>query len=204
MSRSALIYTAIAAIAIAVVSFVVTRDPARPLPATMENRADLEGLRKGTMKKLAFHPVPKPVGKSAYVTETGGEATLADHAGKYVLLNFWATWCAPCRKEMPMLSALQDEFGGDHFEVLTIATGKNMPQAMEKFLSDINVTNLPLHRDPKSALAREMAVLGLPVTLILSPDGHEIARMLGDADWASDSARAIIRALIAPPTSVQQ
>ena len=196
MSRFALIYTAVAAIAIAVVAFVALRDPAQPLPQTLENRAELEGLRQGTMKKLAFHSAPKPSGKAEYVTEDGAKAVLADHAGRYVLLNFWATWCAPCRKEMPMLSALQAEFGGDDFEVLTIATGKNMPQAMDKFLTDIGVDNLPQHLDPKSALAREMGVLGLPVTVILDPQGFEIARMLGDAEWDSDSARAIIKALI--------
>nr|WP_235857779.1 TlpA disulfide reductase family protein [Marimonas lutisalis] len=148
------------------------------------------------MKKLAFHPAPKPAGTAAYDTAEGGKATLADHQGRYVLLNFWATWCAPCRKEMPMLAALQDEFGGDRFEVLTIATGRNNPAQMQKFFDEIGVTNLPLHRDPSSALAREMGVLGLPVTVILAPDGTEIARMLGDAEWDSDSAKAIIRAVL--------
>ncbi|MDU8926136.1 TlpA disulfide reductase family protein [Alisedimentitalea sp. MJ-SS2] len=150
------------------------------------------------MKKLIFHPAPKPAGTAPYDTATGGKASLADHNGRYVLVNFWATWCAPCRKEMPGLAELQTEFGGDRFEVLTIATGRNKPQAMKKFFDEIGVTNLPLHQDPRQALAREMGVLGLPVTVILAPDGTEIARMVGDADWGSDSGRAIVRALIGP------
>ncbi len=196
MSRSALIYTALAAIAIVAVAAFALRDPAQPLPTTLENRAALEDLREGTMKKLVFHPAPKPVGTSAYETESGAKATLADHKGRYVLLNFWATWCAPCRKEMPMLAALQEDFGGEDFEVLTIATGRNNPAQIKKFLDEIGAASLPQHRDPSSALAREMAVLGLPVTVILSPEGAEIARMTGDAEWDSESARAIISALI--------
>lgn len=100
-----------------------------------------------------------------------------------------------------MLSELQTEFGGDDFEVVTIATGRNPPPAMKTFFEDIGVTNLPLHRDPKSALAREMGVLGLPITVILNPDGQEVARMRGDADWASDNAKDILRTILGRPTS---
>jgi thiol-disulfide isomerase/thioredoxin len=158
-------------------------------------------LREGDMKKLNFHSEPKEVSQVAFTLEDEtGSATLADYQGKYVLLNFWATWCAPCRAEMPMLSALQDEFGGDDFEVLTLATGRNSPKGIEKFFADAGITNLPRHQDHKQALARQMGVLGLPVTIILNPEGQEIARLLGDAEWNSDSARAIVAALLAPTT----
>ena len=196
MSRSALIYTAIAAIAIATVGYVALRDPATPIPATLENASELEALRDGTLKKLNFHAAPKPAGKASYTTADGSSATLSDHAGRYVLLNFWATWCAPCRKEMPGLEALQKDFGGEDFEVLTIATGRNPLQAMKKFFGDIGVENLPLATDAKQELAREMGVLGLPVSVILDPQGFEIARMTGDAEWDGESGRAIIRALL--------
>ena len=95
-----------------------------------------------------------------------------------------------------MLSELQSEFGGDSFEVVTIATGRNSPQGMKKFFDEVGVTTLPLHTDPKSAMARDMAVLGLPVTVILNPAGEEIARMRGDAEWNSESAKAIITSLL--------
>ena len=155
----------------------------------------IEALRDGDMKKLVFAEAT-PAGESAFQTFDGEAVTLSDYKGKWVLVNFWATWCAPCRKEMPMLSELQDEFGGDMFEVVTIATGRNPPPAMKKFFDEIEVTNLPLHRDPKQALAREMAVLGLPITVLLNPEGQEVARLRGDADWSSDSARAIVKALV--------
>ncbi|NSX53843.1 TlpA family protein disulfide reductase [Parasulfitobacter algicola] len=158
--------------------------------------AELEALREGTMKKLMFHSAPADVSTTGFVTKDGGEKTLADYQGKYVVLNFWATWCAPCRKEMPMLSELQTEFGGDDFAVVTLATGRNSPMGISKFFGEIGVNNLPEYRDPKQAVARDMAVLGLPITVILDPNGQEIARMRGDADWNSNSAKAIIAALL--------
>ncbi|WP_371226256.1 TlpA family protein disulfide reductase [Roseovarius sp. 2305UL8-3] len=160
--------------------------------------ADLEALRVGDMKKLVFHETAKPVSEIAFEAADGGEGTLADYRGKYMLLNFWATWCAPCRKEMPMLSDLQTELGGDTFEVVTLATGRNARPAMAKFFEEIGVDNLPLHRDPKSQVARAMGVFGLPITVIVDPEGNEIARLQGDADWSSDSAKAILQTLVAP------
>lgn len=159
------------------------------------DRSALEALRDGTMKKLLFSD-PVPVSEKTFTHADGGEFTLAAFQGKFVLVNFWATWCAPCRKEMPMLAELQDEFGGDTFEVLTIATGRNDLTGIKRFFDEIEVDNLPLYLDPKQALARDMAVLGLPITLILDPEGREIARMRGDAEWNSDSAKEIIRQLI--------
>ncbi|KNG94404.1 TlpA family protein disulfide reductase [Pseudaestuariivita atlantica] len=161
--------------------------------------AALEALRDGDMRKLNFHATPEPAPDVAFETFEGEEMTLEAYRGKHIVLNFWATWCAPCRKEMPHLAELQAELGGNAFEVVTIATGRNPPQGMKDFFEQIGVDNLPLHRDPKQKLARYMAVLGLPVTVILDPEGNEIARLRGDANWASDSAKAIITALIAEP-----
>lgn len=165
--------------------------------AALADTTELEALREGTMKKLMFAE-PAPVSDAVFTHADGGEFRLSDFRGKHVLVNFWATWCAPCRKEMPMLSELQAEFGGDAFEVVTIATGRNELGAMKRFLSEVGVDNLPLYLDPRQALARDMAVLGLPITVILDPEGREIARMRGDAEWNSESAKAIIRALIEP------
>ena len=168
---------------------------------TNADMADIAALRTGDMKKLIFHSQPKQVSQAAFFLADGaGTATLADYQGKYILLNFWATWCAPCRKEMPMLSALQGEFGGERFEVLTLATGRNSPAGIVKFFDEAGINNLPLHTDPKQALAREMGVFGLPISIILNPEGQEIARLRGDADWNSDSARAILSALLDNPS----
>ena len=160
-----------------------------------------EALRDGDMKKRIFHDTPQDTPSVAFVLADGaGEATLQDYQGKYVLLNFWATWCAPCRKEMPQLAELQTEFGGEAFEVLTIATGRNSPTGIRKFFEGVGVDNLPRHQDPKQALASQMAIFGLPITVLIDPEGREIARLRGDADWASDSAKAIISILLDSPS----
>jgi len=150
------------------------------------------------MKKLIFQDPPKDVSQAIFTDPDGGEHQLSDWQGKYIALNFWATWCAPCRKEMSSLAALQSEFGGDKFEVVTIATGRNSVPAINRFFAEIEVTNLPILLDAGQKLARNMAVLGLPITVILNPEGQEIARLRGDAEWYSNSARAIIEAMTAP------
>ena len=166
--------------------------------AALADSAQLEALREGDMKKLVFHSTPQPASEASFrLADDAGTGQLADYRGQYVLLNFWATWCAPCRKEMPTLAALQQEFGGESFQVVTLATGRNSPSAISKFFDKISVTSLPRHQDPKQALARDMGILGLPITVILDPEGQEIARLRGDADWHSDSARAIVAALVA-------
>ncbi|CUH79862.1 TlpA family protein disulfide reductase [Tropicibacter naphthalenivorans] len=149
----------------------------------------------GDMKKLSFSE-PQPVGDGVIVSFDGEQMNLSESNGKWRVVNFWATWCAPCRHEMPMLSQLQSDLGGEEFEVITIATSRNPPAKMKAFFDEIGVDNLPLHRDPKSYLARQIGVLGLPVTLILNPEGQEVARLTGDADWASDEAKAVIKALM--------
>ncbi|MDH5798670.1 MAG: TlpA family protein disulfide reductase, partial [Paracoccaceae bacterium] len=99
----------------------------------MADTAALEALREGTMKKLVFAAEPAPVPQIAFTDPDGSKFTLSEHQGKYVLLNFWATWCAPCRKEMPGLNALQRDFGGEMFEVLPIATGRNALPGIKRF-----------------------------------------------------------------------
>jgi len=164
--------------------------------AAAGDMAALEDLRVGDMRKLVFHETPEAVPLVAFEDESGADMDLSAYAGKYTLVNFWATWCAPCRHEMPSLAALQAELGGDTFEVVTIATGRNAPPQIDRFFEEIGVDNLPKHRDPSQALARQMAVLGLPITVLLDPEGNEIARLRGDADWASDEAMALIGAVI--------
>lgn len=159
--------------------------------------AALEALREGDMKKLIFHAEPVPVPDVEFGDLDGGTHRLAEFRGKWVVLNFWATWCAPCRVEMPTLSNLAREMGGGTLAVVTVATGRNAPQAITRFFEEAGVDNLPAFVDPRSALASRMGVLGLPVTVILDTDGREVARMTGEAAWDGDSAKAILAALMA-------
>ncbi len=190
----ALVYTGLAAIAIAAVSFMSLKNSA--IAGTALVIEEIMDMRQGDMRKLNFHSQPLATTDQIFVKADGSDTTLANYQGKVILLNFWATWCAPCRHEMPMLSELQSMLGGDNFEVVTLATGRNMLPAMEKFFDEIGVSNLPLHRDPKQLVARDMAVLGLPATVLIDVDGREIARLQGDADWSSENARAIISTVV--------
>lgn len=157
--------------------------------------SDLAALRAGDMKKMNLHAAPKAVADPGFERAEGGAGALADYRGRHVLVNFWAVWCPPCKKEMPMLSELQAEMGGERFEVVTIATGHNPPPAMAKFFSERGIDNLPLHRDPTGGMARAMGVFGLPVSVVLNPEGKEIARLTGEADWSAPEALALLRAL---------
>ena len=97
---------------------------------------------------------------------------------------------------MPSLNKLQADLGSDNFEVVTIATGRNPVPAIKSFFSTASITDLPILRDPKQELGREMGIFGLPMTMILNPQGQEIARLRADAEWADDNAYAVIKALI--------
>lgn len=180
-----------------IAAFIYTALIAGANPASANDADKILLLRDDDMRKLVIHGGPQATSTAKFSKEdNGGDTTLKDYHGKYILLNFWATWCAPCRQEMPHLAKLQKEFGGDNFEVLTIATGRNAPEGIKRFFVENGITGLPRHQDPRKALASQMAVAALPVTIILDPDGKEIARLTGDADWYSDSARKIIKALV--------
>jgi hypothetical protein len=98
---------------------------------------------------------------------------------------------------MPSLQNLQGALGGEEFAVVTLATGRNPPQAIRRFFEEIGVDALPQHRDINQQIAREMGVFGLPITVILDPEGREIAPLRGDAHWDSPEALALIEAMIA-------
>ena len=157
--------------------------------------ADVASLREGDMKKLALHDAPVTIPEVVLLDAQDGEHSLADYKGKWVVLNFWATWCAPCRREMPSLERLQAAM--PELAVVPVATGRNAVEGIERFFGEAGVKILPILRDPKSELARGMGVMGLPVTVILNPEGQEVARLIGDAEWDSDSAKAVLGALMA-------
>ena len=181
------LYTALAAAA--------TPAAAQSLDAAA--REAVAALREGDMRKLVIHESPAPVPDTAFVDPDGAETTLAASDGRLRVVNFWATWCAPCREEMPALQALQDALGGEDFEVILIATGRNAPEGIARFFEEAGIERLRTATDPRSALAQAMGVPGLPATVILNREGQEIARMLGEADWSGESARAIVADLIA-------
>lgn len=170
---------------------------ATPVVAADRDLAALSDMRAGDMRKLIFTADPAPAPTTPFVDANGDPLDLSAFRGKVILLNFWATWCAPCREEMPALNMVQTTLGGDRFAVVTVATGRNPPPIVKRFFDGAGVDALPAYRDPKQALARAMSVFGLPMSVVLDEDGNEIARLRGDAAWDQPEALDMLRAIIA-------
>jgi len=149
------------------------------------------------LDKLVVHSAPREVPDFAFIDGEGETRTLADWRGKLLLVNIWATWCAPCKEEMPALNRLEAKLGGDAFAVLPISVdqgGLNKPRA---FLEEIGADNLPLLLDETSRVNFTLEAMGLPATLIIDAQGREIARMIGPAEWDAPEAVARLRQFMA-------
>ncbi|MDO5528396.1 MAG: TlpA disulfide reductase family protein [Paracoccus sp. (in: a-proteobacteria)] len=156
---------------------------------------DIDAAREGGLSKLVAAEAA-PVPDTVFLDRDGGEHRLSDYRGKAVLLNFWAVWCVPCKEEMPALDRLQTELGGEDFEVVTIATGRNSEAGIDRFFEEEGIENLPYLTDARMQLARSMGVVGLPVTVLIDREGNEVARVMGDEEWDSEAAFTLIRQLI--------
>ena len=169
---------------------------ANVLSANETKFAKLNNQKFGDMKKMTIANNTSSAPKSIVCDIGGKELTLSDFNGRLTLVNFWATWCAPCRKEMPSLEVLSNQIGGDTFQVVTIATMRSSEEAVEKFFNDNNIIDLPKFRDPKGYLARASGVAALPLAILLDRNGNEISRLIGDADWAQDETIEFIKKAI--------
>lgn len=153
-------------------------------------------LLTGAMQKMQLDAPWRPV-VDTFAREDSTRGRLSDYAGDVVVLNFWATWCAPCREEMPSLQILQDRFEGDGLEVVTMAFGRHNPVQMKRFWQDAGITSLPLHLDAGTELARALGVRGLPHTVILNRQGEIVAQLIGETDWSAPETTALIRSFLA-------
>jgi thiol-disulfide isomerase/thioredoxin len=149
-------------------------------------------LLTGAMAKLTLQE-PKPLPQVGLVGLADEAAGLEAAKGKWLVLNLWATWCVPCREEMPALdrlAALRPDIA-----VVAVATGQNPLPAIQRFLDQAGVHTLTVLRDPTQDLAHQMGIMGLPVTVIVNPQGMEVARLIGGADWSAPEALAVLDAL---------
>ncbi len=168
------------------------------LPATGEIREKLRPLAIGDMAALFVADEVEDRKAIAFEDDNGGAVTLGDWQGRVVLLNLWATWCPPCRAEMPALDELQARLGGEEFEVVAVNIDRGGTDKGEAFYEEIGLKNLGFYYDGTSpGLVRELAVIGMPTTLLIDRQGREIARIAGPAEWASDDAVRLIEAAIA-------
>ncbi|WP_088348276.1 MULTISPECIES: TlpA disulfide reductase family protein [Rhodomicrobium] len=151
----------------------------------------------GGMHRLVRLAEPQTLPAFAFSDDEGRERALSEWKGKVVLLNLWATWCAPCKVEMPSLDRLQAKLGGADFAVVPISLDRSGPDKPRAFLASNDLTNLDLFTDSKNTLMQSLRVQGLPLTVILDREGREIARLAGPAEWDSPEAEAVIRGAIA-------
>ncbi len=156
----------------------------------------VQNLLVGEMREfeLAFPPRGTPLND---FDGPEGRTNLKDFRGKVILVNFWATWCAPCVEELPSLDRLQAELGGDDFSVVAIAAEGRMQERGPAFFDKLGIAELALYADPRLGLARDMgATTALPLSILYDAKGNEIGRFLGGADWSSPEAIALVKAVI--------
>ncbi len=156
----------------------------------------IDNLRSEEMEKLVIHKERKKIPELTVQTSKDLNFTINKKDGKVLVLNFWATWCVPCREEMPALQILEEKLGGNNFSVITIATGRNSQSAILEFFQENSITSLTLFRDPRGELASSMGIFGLPTTVIVDQHGQEVARLIGGANWASKSAIDIFQNIL--------
>ena len=153
-------------------------------------------LSVGQMQNFTFFDPPKQVAGVSFVDAQGRKLGLEDFRGKFVLVNLWATWCGPCRREMPSLDRLQARLSGGDFTVLALSQDRKGVAAVEKFLTQIGTKNLDVFVDASAQSARKLGAIGLPTTVLLNKEGGVIGRLIGSAEWDSDEAARLIKAVI--------
>lgn len=156
-------------------------------------------LATGTLAAFLVHAEPRPLPDIAFQDGEGRPLKLSGWKGRVVLINLWATWCAPCRKEMPDLARLQRELGSDQFEVVAISVDRKGAEASSTFLKETGAEALELYVEPSTRIVGELQSAGLPVTILVDRKGRELGRLLGPALWDSPEAVALIRAALAAP-----
>ncbi|NVP53674.1 thiol:disulfide interchange protein TlpA [Mycoplana rhizolycopersici] len=170
-------------------------------PLARDTAAALTPLFAGQVAAMMAVDEPRPLPALTFEGPDGQKRTIEDFAGKTLLVNLWATWCVPCREEMPALNALQKELGSDRFEVVAINIDTGTDEKPKAFLDETGVHDLGYYRDSSmgvfNALKKEGLAFGLPVTLLMDEKGCLVSAMNGPAAWDSDDAKALIRAAVA-------
>lgn len=162
--------------------------------------ARLKPLAKGEIAALQVIERPTPLVPLTFLNAKGETVTLASFRGKTILLNLWATWCAPCRQEMPALDALQGAAGGADFEVVAVNIDTRNFDKPKAFLDEVNVKRLAYYSDPAAKVFQDLKAagkaFGMPTTLLIDANGCELANLAGPAEWSGPEALALVREAI--------
>ncbi len=131
-----------------------------------------------------------------FVTEDGTRKDMESLRGKVLLVNVWATWCVPCREEMPTLDALQAELGSDRFEVVALSIDRAGPQVVRRFYDEIGVKHLKMYADDTMLSATALRTVGLPTTILINAEGQELGRLVGPAEWDDPEMVSFLKGFI--------
>ncbi|MGL4729050.1 MAG: thiol:disulfide interchange protein TlpA [Bosea sp. (in: a-proteobacteria)] len=168
--------------------------------AAAATASKLKPLAKGEVAAFQVAASPKPLPELTFARPNGEAGGLADFKGRVVLLNLWATWCAPCRKEMPALDNLQGQLGNERFEVVAVNIDTRNLERPRQWLTENGITRLAYYADPKTATFQTLRqvgkAIGMPTTLLIDAEGCELGVLHGAAHWDSEDAKALIRAAL--------
>lgn len=154
------------------------------------------GAKSGHMAAFVTKKTPEALPDIEFTDGAGKPVKLSDFKGRTVLLNLWATWCAPCREEMPALNRLQQELGSDAFEVVALSLDRQGLEASKKFLDEVKATALKVYVDATAKQGTALKLVGMPTTILINKDGLEVGRLAGPAEWDSADAKALIQGAI--------
>ena len=154
-----------------------------------------------TSSNFALHKEPKPLPELVFHNGAGKQIRLADFRGKTVLLNVWATWCGPCRREMPTLDRLQTMLGGPKFEVVALSIDRAGLDPVRRFYREIGIKILGLYINSTGKTTGTLGIVDLPTTLLINGDGREIGRLVGPADWDTPDMVAFLKKRLPNPSN---
>jgi len=158
----------------------------------------------GPPQGFVVHDAPRALPEVSFRDADGDTVRLADFRGRTVLLNVWATWCTPCREEMPTLDRLQAELGGPDFAVVALSIDRAGADVVGAFFDEIGIEHLAIHVDASGRASRQLSVVGLPSTLLLDAEGREVGRLVGPAAWNAPAMIRFLRDRIARDAAVGQ
>lgn len=175
--------SAVSLVGAGILGYDIARRESSPETLVMFPQTAVGSDRRASAKELSFLDQPRPVPEIRFEDEHGHDLTLADFRGRVVLLNIWATWCVPCRQEMPTLDRLQARLGGTDFVVMALSIDQKGVEPVRRFYQEVGVKKLNIYVDPSGKAAHTLTIPGVPTTLLIDRQGREVARKMGAAEW---------------------